>query len=83
MTMKNRICFQKINGKTPKGKRLVVLVNGSVAKELLIQPNIGIGKQTHARIIGSYLFDEGVAHKLNGSGNYEDIIQKIERTVRT
>jgi len=81
MTLKNGIYFQKINGRNSNGKRLEVLVNGSIVEKLLIQPNIEM-PPTYVRIIGSNLFDEDVAYRLNDSENYTDIIQRIEKTAK-
>ncbi len=83
MTSKKKIYFHKINGKS-KGKRLEVLVDSEIVERPLIQPNIGIGElPTYVRIIGSNLFDENIAYRLNDPEDYREIIQKIERMVKS
>ena len=81
MIPKKKIYFHKINGK-PKGKRLEVLVNSEIIERPLIQPSMG-EKPTHFRIIGSNLFDEKIAYRLNDLEDYREIIQRIERIVKS
>ena len=90
MNPKNKIYFQKINGKIPNGKRLEILVDGNSKEKLLIQPNIGT-PITHVRVIDlnllskktdSGLFDGNTAYPLKDPENYTDIMQKIEKAVR-
>jgi len=81
MTPKKKIYFHKINGKS-KGKRLEVLVDSEIVERPLIQPSMG-EMPTHFRVIGSTFMDEKIAYRLNDSENYGDIIQRIERIVKS
>ncbi|MBA7628453.1 hypothetical protein ES703_35937 [subsurface metagenome] len=80
MTPKKEIYFHKINGKS-KGKTLEILIDGEIVERILIQSSMG-EKPTHFRIIGSNLFDENIAYRLNDPENYGDIIQKIKKIVK-
>lgn len=81
MTPKKEIYFHKINGKL-KGKTLEILIDGEIVEKILIQSSMG-EKPTHFRVIGSTFMDEKIAYRLNDPENYKDIIQKIEKIVKS
>jgi len=82
MTPKKEIFFHKVNGRSLKGRTLEILIDKEIVERILIQPNMG-KMPTHFRIIGSNLFDENIAYRLNDPENYREIIQRIERIVKS
>ena len=85
MTPKKEIRFCKVsgvNGRSLQGKTLEILIDKEIVERIFIQPNIG-KSSTHVRIIGSNLFDENIAYRLNNPENYREIIQRVERIVKS